>query len=224
MRVEDAQGWRLALEPARHPFVVLVGGADWATELRAAEALALLEGIAALTRQHGELVEQLMAEEAITLEWERGPLWVSLEGDRDGWDLRFVLTPADGQRGLEGAWPAAPPRPWRRPWCRWRSRCARSSPPDPGRFPQWIRSSDRFCPPPGFRNPVPPFHGFPQGGRFVPPGGPGPGEKHALPVLPLTERQVGRGARGRWSCLPVNPCSGLVLAVRVAALALGGAI
>ncbi|MFM7676737.1 MAG: DUF1818 family protein [Synechococcus sp.] len=105
MRVEDAQGWRLALEPARHPFVVLVGGADWATELRAAEALALLEGIVALTRQHGELVDQLMAEEAITLEWERGPLWVSLEGDRSGWDLRFVLTPADGQRGLEGSWP-----------------------------------------------------------------------------------------------------------------------
>ncbi|MFY8149119.1 MAG: DUF1818 family protein [Prochlorococcaceae cyanobacterium] len=106
MRVEDAQGWRLALEPARHPFVLLVGGAHWAAELRAREGLDLLEGIATLVRQHRDLADQLMAEEAITLEWERGALWVSLEGDRSGWDLRFVLTPADGQRALEGGWPA----------------------------------------------------------------------------------------------------------------------
>ncbi|MCT0225688.1 DUF1818 family protein [Synechococcus sp. CS-1328] len=106
MRVEDAQGWRLVFEAARHPFVLLVGATDWAAELRAQEALALLQGIATLTAQHGALTDQLLDEEAIELEWERGPLWMALEGDRTQWSLRFVLSPDDGQRGLEGAWSA----------------------------------------------------------------------------------------------------------------------
>jgi len=35
---------------------------------------------------------------------EGGDLWLSLEGDRNRWCLRFVLTPAPGRRGVEGSW------------------------------------------------------------------------------------------------------------------------
>jgi hypothetical protein len=33
-----------------------------------------------------------------------GELWLELEGDREQWQLRFILTPTLGQRGVEGGW------------------------------------------------------------------------------------------------------------------------
>ena len=104
MQVQEGKGWRLLVDPARCPFVVLVGGEGWAVELSRAEALALATGVSRLVTQHQSLADQLMAEEAIGLDWEQGDLWVALEGDRQLWSLRFVLSPATGQRAVEGAW------------------------------------------------------------------------------------------------------------------------
>jgi hypothetical protein len=104
MQVQEGQGWRLLVDPARCPFAVLIGGEGWAAELTQAEARLLALGVERLVNQHATLVDQLLAEEAITLEWESGELWLALEGDRQAWQLRFVLTPASGQRALEGAW------------------------------------------------------------------------------------------------------------------------
>lgn len=104
MQVQEGEGWRLLVDPARCPFPVLVGGAGWAAELSRAEAAQLISGVGQLLAQHGALADQLMPEEAITLEWERDDLWIALEGSRRSWALRFVLTPATGQRALEGEW------------------------------------------------------------------------------------------------------------------------
>lgn len=61
-----------------------------------------------LEHQLAAIADQLMPEEAITLELERelcpGSLWMELEGGPASWSLRFVLTPAPGQRGLEAGW------------------------------------------------------------------------------------------------------------------------
>ncbi|MCP9771294.1 DUF1818 family protein [Synechococcus sp. Tobar12-5m-g] len=103
----EGEGWRLAWDPARQPFSVLIGGAGWAAELTAGEALQLLQAIRHLVEQVGALTDQLMPEELVSLELERQPWWVGLEGDRSAWALRFVLTPGDSQRGIEGGWPAA---------------------------------------------------------------------------------------------------------------------
>jgi hypothetical protein len=94
----------LLVDPARCPFAVLIGGESWAAELTQAEASLLALGAERLVDQHANLVDHLLAEEAITLEWESGELWLALEGDRQAWQLRFVLTPASGQRAFEGAW------------------------------------------------------------------------------------------------------------------------
>lgn len=113
MEVREGSGWRLVLDPDRQPFVVLIGGGDaeagaWAAELTLAEARALQRGVATLVEQHRALVGSLMAEEAIELAMELacegGELWLGLEGDRNRWCLRFVLTPAPGRRGVEGSW------------------------------------------------------------------------------------------------------------------------
>ncbi|MCP9807958.1 DUF1818 family protein [Cyanobium sp. HWJ4-Hawea] len=110
MLVQQGEGWRFLVDPGRHPYVVLVGGCGWATELTAAEAQELLQGVAKLQSQHGDLADQLMAEESITLEWELGELWLELEGDRNGWGLRFLLSPeampgpGPKRRAVEGSW------------------------------------------------------------------------------------------------------------------------
>jgi len=107
---KEGEGWRLAWDGDRQPFSVLVGGDGWAVELTAAEAEGLRQAVADLVAQHGALVDQLMAEESIALELERGPWWLELEGDRSRWSLRMLYGPGPGQRGLEGHWgPAAAP-------------------------------------------------------------------------------------------------------------------
>lgn len=108
MHVHDAEGWRLVRDPARQPFSVLLGGEGWAAEFRPEEAEALAHGLQRLQGQHQALLGSLMAEEAISLELEvavgAGSLWLELEGDRQQWGLRFVLSPDDGQRAVEGSW------------------------------------------------------------------------------------------------------------------------
>lgn len=110
MQVQEGKGWRLAHQATRRPFSVLIGGAGWAGELRPEEALALIEGVRRLTQQREALASALMPEEALCLEIERdlapGSLWLELDGDPQGFSLRFVLTPADGSRAFEGCWPA----------------------------------------------------------------------------------------------------------------------
>ena len=108
----EGEGWRLAWDAGRQPFSVLIGGDGWAAELSLSEAEALRDGVSLLAAQHADLVDQLMAEEAISLELERQPWWIGLEGDRAGWALRVVLTPGPGQRAVEGCWSMAASRPF----------------------------------------------------------------------------------------------------------------
>ncbi len=108
----EGEGWRLAWDANRHPFSVLIGGDGWAVELSRSEAEALRDAVSHLSQQHQELVDQLMAEEAIELELERDPWWLAIEGDRVGWSLRVVLSPTAGQRAVEGWWSAAAARPF----------------------------------------------------------------------------------------------------------------
>ncbi len=121
MEVCEGEGWRLVIDPARHPFAVLIGGQGWAAELTRDEVLVLGRAVARLCHQHAELVAQLMLEESLELELELplpllagepGSLWMALEGDRRDWALRFVLSPGPGGRAFEGAWSAAASGPF----------------------------------------------------------------------------------------------------------------
>ena len=101
----EGEGWRIAWDGDRQPFVVLIGGAGWATELSRAEAESLRDALADLLAQHAALVDQLMAEESISLELERDPWWLTIDGDRRQWSLQVMLSPQPGQRAFEGSWP-----------------------------------------------------------------------------------------------------------------------
>lgn len=104
---QEGPGWRLARDPQRSPYGVLIGGESWAVELTDNEAGALASLIADLVGHHAALCGQLMDEEQITLELERTPWWGCLEGDRLAWSLQLILKPVDlGRRGVEVSWPA----------------------------------------------------------------------------------------------------------------------
>jgi hypothetical protein len=104
LRVQEGPGWRLCVDSRRTPFPVLIGGDGWAVELRADEAQALIEGCCRLADELASLAGRLMPEECVTLELERGPLWLELEGMPRAWRLRFVLTPGPTARGVEAGW------------------------------------------------------------------------------------------------------------------------
>jgi len=108
MQICEGEGWRLQLDPRRRPFTALIGGRDWAIELS----------------QRRQLQDLLMPQEDLDLELDLslpapgtglgdsheggagGSLFVALSGSAEHWSLRFVLTPAGGQRGAEGGWSA----------------------------------------------------------------------------------------------------------------------
>lgn len=107
MQVQEGPGWRLCLDLGRGSFPVLIGGDGWAIELQAEEARALADGCCKLANELAALADRLMPEEQLTLELERGPLWLELEGHPQAWRLRFVLTPGPAARGVEAGWSAA---------------------------------------------------------------------------------------------------------------------
>ncbi len=120
MEICEGQGWRLVVDPERTPYVALIGGEGWASELNGAELLALRRGVQRLVAQHRALADGLMVEEDIDLELEvpvgdgavgeGGSLWLELSGNRHQWSLRLVLTPAPRSRAIEGAWDVAASR------------------------------------------------------------------------------------------------------------------
>ena len=121
MQVCEGEGWRLCVQPQRVPYAALIGADDWAVELELQELACLRRAVLTLLGQHRSLVPCLMAEEEVELELELplsgvgdgpgepagGTLFVALCGLAERWSLRFVLTPAAGRRGVEGAWTEA---------------------------------------------------------------------------------------------------------------------
>ncbi|MDB4653668.1 DUF1818 family protein [Synechococcus sp. AH-551-E02] len=106
MILQEGPGWRLARDPSRGEFSILVGGEGWAFELTEPEWNDLVALLSTLETQHLALKNQLMAEEAIELELDRGMWWGCLSGDCQEWSLALVLTPRKG-RGVEGFWHAS---------------------------------------------------------------------------------------------------------------------
>ena len=104
----EGPGWRLARDPSRRSFPVLIGGDGWAFELTENEWLSLVPLVDELINEHKKLENQLMKEESISLEIERQPWWGCLDGDRESWSLQIILEgqgEGESLRGLEAFWP-----------------------------------------------------------------------------------------------------------------------
>ena len=106
MLAREGPGWRLARDPLRGEFSVLIGGDSWAIELTESEWSQLVLLVSDLINQHHGYKNRLMNEEEITLEIERLPWWGCLNGNKNSWSLKLILTGDSSQkRGVEMYWP-----------------------------------------------------------------------------------------------------------------------
>ena len=103
----EGPGWRLARDSSRTKYSFLIGGKGWSIELTEEEWVGLAQLVNDLLDEYKKIIDQLMDEESIQLEIERGSWWGSLEGNKIDWDL-FVIFKSDSndERGFEGFWPA----------------------------------------------------------------------------------------------------------------------
>ena len=103
--VKDQKRWRLLRDFKKGKFCFLIGVDNWSIELQKSEfdSLYLL-----LLKIHEELLgikNELMDEESISLELERLPWFIKLEGKKNEWSLRFVFESQDQTRSFEMYWP-----------------------------------------------------------------------------------------------------------------------
>ena len=102
----EGPGWRLERDISKRQFTVLIGAKDCAVELLETEWNSLCEIVFNLIDEHRKLKNNLMAEEEICLEMERYPWWACIDGTRESWSLKVILSEEDEKtRGLELFWP-----------------------------------------------------------------------------------------------------------------------
>ncbi len=109
LQQDEGPGWRLARDPLRGDYPVLIAGEIWAVELTESEGFLLVEVFTDLVSQYQVQLGELMPQEAVSIEIERQSLWACLEGDRETWSLRLILQgqgPSGFSRGFEVFWPA----------------------------------------------------------------------------------------------------------------------
>ena len=103
--LKDQKRWRLLKDFKKGKFCFLIGIDNWSIELQKSEFSSLYY---LLERLHAQLLairNELMDEESISLEIEKLPWFIELEGKKNEWSLRFVFDSQDETRSFEMYWP-----------------------------------------------------------------------------------------------------------------------
>ncbi len=97
--------WRLLKDFKKDKFCFLIGVDNWSIELQKSEFNSLYLLLLRLEEQLLNVKDQLMDEESITLEIEKLPWFIELDGKKDKWSLRFIFESQDQTRSFEMYWP-----------------------------------------------------------------------------------------------------------------------
>ena len=103
--VKDQRRWRLIRDLKKGKFCFLIGVDNWSIELQKREFHSLYLLLLSINEQLLAIKNELMDEENITLELEKLPWYVELEGKKNEWSLRFVFERQDQTRSFEMYWP-----------------------------------------------------------------------------------------------------------------------
>ena len=103
--VKDQKRWRLFKDLKKGKFCFLIGVDNWSIELQKSEFNSLYLLLSSINEQLLVIKDQLMDEESISLELEKLPWYVQLEGKKNEWSLRFVFESQDQTRSFEMYWP-----------------------------------------------------------------------------------------------------------------------
>ena len=103
--VKVQKRWRLLKDFKKGKFCFLIGVDNWSIELQKSEFHALYLLLLRINKQLLDIKNELMDEESITLELEKLPWYIQLEGKKNEWSLRFVFESQDQTRSFEMYWP-----------------------------------------------------------------------------------------------------------------------
>ena len=103
--VKDQKRWRLLKDLKKGKFCFLIGVDNWSIELQKSEFHSLYLLLLRINKQLLSSSNELMDEEFITLELEKLPWYIQLEGKKNEWSLRFVFESQDETRSFEMYWP-----------------------------------------------------------------------------------------------------------------------
>ena len=103
--LQEGINWRLSKNFKKGKFCFLIGVNKWAIELQKSEFYSLYLLLLKLEKQILDISNQLLEEEFITLEIEKLPWYIELEGKKDEWNLRLVFESQDKTRSFEMYWP-----------------------------------------------------------------------------------------------------------------------
>ena len=102
---KDQKRWRLFKDFKKGKFCFLIGVDNWSIELQKSEFNLLYLLLLKLNKQFLVIKNELMDEESISLEIEKLPWYIELEGEKNEWSLRFVFESQDQTRSFEMYWP-----------------------------------------------------------------------------------------------------------------------
>ena len=103
--VIDQKRWRLLRDYKKGKFCFLIGVDNWSIELQESEFYSLYLLLLRINEQLLDIYNELMDEESITLELEKLPWYIQLEGKKNEWSLRFVFESQEQTRSFEMYWP-----------------------------------------------------------------------------------------------------------------------
>ena len=103
--LKDQKRWRLSKDFKKGKFCFLIGVDYWSIELQKSEFYSLYVLLLKLNAQLLNIKNELMDEEFVSLEIEKLPWYIELEGKKNEWSLRFVFESQDQSRSFEMYWP-----------------------------------------------------------------------------------------------------------------------
>ena len=103
--LEEHKRWRLLKDFKKGKFCFLIRVDNWSIELQKSEFDLLCLLLLKINKQLLNLQGKLMDEESISLELEKLPWYIELEGSKKEWSLRFVFESQDQTRSFEMYWP-----------------------------------------------------------------------------------------------------------------------
>ena len=103
--LKKEKDWRLIRDLKKGKYCFLIGANNWSVELQKSEFYTLYLLLLQLNVELSEIKNSLLDEELITLEIEKLPWYIQLEGKKNEWSLRFVFESQEQTRSFEMYWP-----------------------------------------------------------------------------------------------------------------------
>ena len=101
----EEKNWRLSKNYKKGKYCFLISVSNWAIELQESEFKSLYLLLVKINKQFLQITNELMDEESITLEIEKLPWYLELDGNKNEWNLRLVFESQEETRSFEMYWP-----------------------------------------------------------------------------------------------------------------------